>query len=177
MSSSLDGFASPPSFIIICDKHRMETNNEIHCNLTDFVLRFKKKIDMYPTPFLINALITNVHTKTYPDKRSLQIYQLEIDFDCSKLDQTKMIYFSELDDTTSWSLLDNGKYLITIPEYLLKLDRVPNTDRTVYYDWNKRKVIKMSDKEIQKQAEDAETRVQIEKLQKQINTLHNTLSK
>jgi hypothetical protein len=176
MSSSFDGFASPPEFCIICDKHKMEVRNEIHCNLLDFVLKFKKNDEICSTLILSNATIINIHTKTHPNKRSLKIYQLEIDYDCGKLDQTKIIYFSELDDVPSWKLLDNGKYLITIPEYLLKLPRVPNRDNTIYYDWSKNKVIKMSEKEIQKREEDQETRKEIEQLQKQINQLRDKLS-
>ena len=147
VASSLDNFASPPVFYITCDKHRMEIHNKIHCNLTDFVLKFKKKSDVFPSPVLLNATIINIHTKTHPDERSLKIYQLEIDYDCEKLDQTKMIYFSELDDIPSWTLLDNGKYLITIPEYLLKFDRIPNKNHLIYYDWGRNKVLKMTEEE------------------------------
>lgn len=47
---------------------------------------------------------------------SIKLYQLKTDLDCSNLENSKQLIFSDFNDAPSWKLLKDGTYIITIQE-------------------------------------------------------------
>ena len=145
MISSLDNFKST-SELITCSKHEIKIGNTIYCDICNFVHKFKKKNYINKNNTVDDATIINIFEQRCKNG-TITIYQLETTFDCSVLDQNKIIYFSDLENAQSWKLLDNGNYLITLPSCLVNLVKNPDDSGKKIYDWNKK--ILMTKKEYQ----------------------------
>lgn len=137
IQSSLDNFLNTTD-AIVCDMHNIKSGNIISCNLTRFINQFKKKRSSFEL-LKCMAKVINVHDISLNNKKQ-RIVQLEIDYDCNKLDPTKLIYFFDLNDEPLWKPSSENKCIITVPYYYVKIEKNVYSGNDKYYDWHKNTV-------------------------------------
>ncbi len=142
-ASSLDGFKSPPSWLIICDKHKLDVGQVWQSySLANFISKYGKKSHMFPLDQKFQVKVLG-----YEPYKKFHLVKLQIDqFDTEILDEKKQIYFSQFADEPAWTVA-NGKTILIDIFVQNNIKRVRNTNPDICYDWNGNKVRQLTDKE------------------------------
>lgn len=144
-ASSLDGFQSPPSFLIVCPKHQLVRGQTWEKYLMkNFISKYIKRD---------NNIVWKTHYKVklldFIPYKNFHLVKLEVeDFDISGLDETKRVYFSQFSDEPAWTS-SNGKTICIDAFTQNNIVRTTNTNPSVCYDWKKNQVRPITLKEKQ----------------------------
>ncbi len=142
-ASSLDGFKSPPSWLFICDKHKLAVGQIWQSySLTNFISKYGKKSHMFPLDQKFQVKVIG-----YEPYKNFHLVKLQVEqFDTGILDEKKQIYFSQFSDEPAWTV-SNGKTILIDIFVQNNIKRVRNTNPDICYDWNKNQVRQLIDKE------------------------------
>lgn len=128
-ASSLDGFQSPPYFMIICNKHKGVKGDKFRYDLSHFIKKFSKcksKKDIYDVEII---------------EISDRCVKFKTDLDCSDFNPRDSITFSCFNDSRSWERNLDGTYNICTVFSQNLISRKRSEKLNVYYDWNTNKVV------------------------------------
>lgn len=144
-ASSLDNFQSPPSFLIICPKHQLVKGQVWEKYfLARFIEKYSKrdsKIDYKP--------YYQVKVLDFVPYKNFNLVKFEVeDFDVSRLDESKRIYFSQFSDEPAWNR-SGGKTICIDAFTQNNIKRSANTDSSICYDWHKNQVRKITQEELE----------------------------
>ena len=142
-ASSLDNYRSPPSWLIICDKHKLAVGQTWKSySLGNFIGKYSKLQNQ--TKWKPNYQVNVIDFVPY---KNFHLVKLEVDgFNILGLDESKQVYFSQFSDEPAWSI-SNGKIILIdmfIPSNII---RVANTNRDICYDWAKNQIRQVTSKE------------------------------
>ncbi len=142
-ASSLDGFKSPPEWLVICDQHKLAVGQEWQSySLSGFINKYSKlghQVQWKPS--------YQVKVLDFAPYKNFHLVKLEVDdFDVSGLDYLKQVYFSQFADEPAWTV-SNGKTILTDIFVQSNIKRVCNTNPDICFDWNENKVRHITDKE------------------------------
>ncbi len=142
-ASSLDGFKSPPSWLVICDEHKLAVGQVWQSySLGNFISKYGKKSQMFPLDQKFQVKVLD-----WVPYKNFHLVKLQVDhFDTKILDEKKQIYFSQFADEPAWSV-SNGKTILIDIFVQNNINRVRNTNPNIFYDWNGNKVRQITDKE------------------------------
>lgn len=134
--SSLDNF-SGSWWLSVCKKHELKVGGKFKYNLYEFIKKFTKtgesiQKNVYDVEILE---IANVEVKC----GRMTIVRMKTDLDCSKMNESKKIFYSMLDDAPSWKKTKGG-YIITLPFSNNAVIRNIYTGNRVYWNWEKNKI-------------------------------------
>jgi len=144
-SSSLDGFQSPPSFLIVCPKHQLiQGQTWEKYMLEKFIEKYSKRDSkvVYKPYYQVKIL-------DFVPYKNFHLVKFEVDdFDVTGLDNSKQIYFSQFSDEPAWSK-SNGKTICIDAFTQNNIVRTHNTNQSICYDWQKNQVRQITLKEKQ----------------------------
>lgn len=136
IACSLDGFASPPSWIF-CNKHKDCANR-----ITDYnLLNFSRRYSNVPIHKSYRANILETSTKGI---KLQKIELLNVDLKDLGLIESKKMYFSEFNDAPSWYVEDDKVVIIDLlneHNTYVYVDSPAYEGRDVLFDWSSNSVI------------------------------------
>lgn len=136
-ASSIDNFSGQPCFLLICSDHKLKIGNKFKYNFDNFIKKYWIKHNNnfinHNNIYIYDVEIIDIIKRTQKEI-SFNLVRLKTNFNCSNLDLTKQIFFSELNDEPNWIQINSTESILTIIFEPSKIIRT-NENKNLIYDW------------------------------------------